>query len=180
MIKGKKVGLRCVEKEDLPILKEWRNNPIFRKNFRESRELNNTNQDKWFETINQTNSINYMFSIIDLENHSIIGACGLLYINWIIRSADISFYIGHNNLYIDKSGYAKEAATLLFNYGYNNLNLNKTWMELYEFDKLKLDFFQHIFKFKIDGTLRENCYENGQYWNSHLLSLLKKEYKIIL
>ena len=34
MIKGKKVGLRAVEKQDLPILRDWRNIVEFRKNFR--------------------------------------------------------------------------------------------------------------------------------------------------
>ena len=39
MLKGKIVGLVAVEKEDLPCLKEWRNNSEFRKYFREYREL---------------------------------------------------------------------------------------------------------------------------------------------
>ena len=34
MIKGKKITLRSVEFEDLEKLKDWRNNPYFRKNFR--------------------------------------------------------------------------------------------------------------------------------------------------
>ncbi len=33
MIKGQKVGLRAVEKEDLPFLRDWRNIPDFRKQF---------------------------------------------------------------------------------------------------------------------------------------------------
>ena len=40
MIRGKKVALRAVEKEDLPYLMEWRNRPEYRQYFREYRELN--------------------------------------------------------------------------------------------------------------------------------------------
>ena len=51
MIKGKKVGLRAVEKEDLLVLRDWRNNPEFRKHFREVRELSLTDQEAWFKNL---------------------------------------------------------------------------------------------------------------------------------
>jgi RimJ/RimL family protein N-acetyltransferase len=115
-----------------------------------------------------------MFSIIDLKTGALIGAGGLLYINWIIRSADFSFYIGKDEAYIDKEGYSADAAALLIEYGFNNLNLHKIWMELYEFDHTKIDFFKEKFQFEVDGTLRNNCFEDGRYWNSYIISLIKK------
>jgi RimJ/RimL family protein N-acetyltransferase len=173
MIKGKKVGLRAVEKEDLPFLRDWRNIPDFRKNFREVRELSLTDQEAWFNSLQNSKHINYMFTIVDLDSQKPIGAGGLLYINWIIRSADFSFYIGNENKYIGTDGIAKEAAQLLVDYGFKNLNLNKLWMELYEFDSEKIDFFTNEFNFKQDGLLRDNCFEDGRYWNSLIISLLK-------
>ncbi len=170
MIKGDLVGLRAVEKEDLALLRDWRNIPEFRRNFREVRELNLTNQEKWFERSCVNNPNDFMFVIVRLSDNKPIGACGLLYINWIIRSADFSFYIGDNNSYIDSEGYAKDAANLLINYGFSNLNLHKIWMELYEFDKLKLDFFQNEFNFQVDGKLRDNSFEDGKYWDSYIIS----------
>ena len=177
MIKGKLVGLRGVEKEDLPILKDWRNIAEFRKNFREIRELNSYNQKVFYEKLCIKNKDNYMFTIVRLEDNAPIGACGLLYLDWVIRSADFSFYIGDNKEYIDKKGYSQEAATLLIEYGFDTLNLHKIWMELYEFDKKKIDFFTKIFNFKIDGTLRDNTYCDGKYYNSHMLSLIKNDIK---
>jgi RimJ/RimL family protein N-acetyltransferase len=176
MIKGKKVGLRAVEREDLVLLRDWRNIEEFRRNFREIRELNLLNQSNWFERVS-VNPNDFMFMIVRLEDNMPLGACGLLYTNWIIRSSDFSFYIGHEEAYIDKKGYAEEAADLLINYGFSNLNLNKIWMELYEFDSRKLSFFKEKFNFKQDGILRDNCFEDGKYWNSYLISLLKNEYQ---
>ena len=176
MIKGVKVGLRAIEKEDLVLLRDWRNLEFFRKNFREVRELSLSDQDAWFDSLQKSRSNNYMFMIVRLEDNSPIGACGLLYINWIIRSADFSFYIGVENLYIDQEGLALEATSLLIAYGFENLNLNKIWMELYEFDILKNTFFRETLGFRQDGCLRQNCFENGKYWNSYIISLLKEEY----
>ena len=172
MIKGKKVGLRAVEKEDLLYLRNWRNIPEFRKHFREVRELSLTDQEAWFDSLQKTKHINYMFTIVDLDSKKPIGAAGLLYINWIIRSADFSFYIGDENKYIGDDGVANEAAKLLIDYGFNNLNLHKIWMELYEFDKQKIEFFTKKFNFEQDAILRDNCFENGKYHNSFILSLI--------
>jgi RimJ/RimL family protein N-acetyltransferase len=175
MIKGAKTGLRALEKEDLPLLRDWRNIPQFRKHFREVRELNMHNQEQWL-TITNNRPIDFMFGIVDLSTNELIGACGLLYINWINRAADCSFYIGKDEAYIDKQGFAHDAAKTLIEYGFNNLNMNKIWMELYEFDEQKLHFFQEDFNFKTDGKLRENCFEGGRYWDSYIISLLKSEY----
>ena len=174
MITKGKIGLRAVEESDLEILKNWRNHQNFRKNFREFRELNSKNQLLWFDKISK--SINdFMFSIVELDSNELIGACGLLYIDWINRSADFSFYIGKDFLYIDEK-YSIDAAKCLLKYGFETLNLNKIWMELYEFDNEKLNFFKEKLGFITDGKLRENCFSDGRYWDSYILSFTLSDY----
>ena len=92
-----------------------------------------------------------------------------------LGSADFSIYIGNDGEYIDRNGYAKEAAELLIKYGFAALNLNKVWMELYEFDKKKIDFFINEFGFHKDGCLRDNCYEDGRYYDSYIISLINQK-----
>jgi RimJ/RimL family protein N-acetyltransferase len=175
MIKGKNIGLRALEAEDLSLLRDWRNIAAFRRNFREHRELNMANQTAWYNrTVASAND--YMFMFQRLSDGVPVGAGGLLYVNWLLRSADFSFYIGLDELYIDNDGLALEAARLLLEYGFNNLNLNKIWMELYEFDTAKIDFFTKQFGFSIDGKLRKNCFEDGRYFDSYIISLLRDEY----
>lgn len=173
MIRGTKVGLRAVENEDISLLRDWRNLSEFRKHFREVRELSLTDQQVWYESLQKTKNINYMFMIVDLETNEPIGAAGILYINWIIRSGDFSFYIGKDEAYVGSDGRGLEAASLLIDYGFKNLNLHKIWMELYEFDEQKINFFTQKFNFVKDGLLRDNCFEGGKYWNSLIISLLE-------
>ena len=177
MIYGKLTGLRAVERRDLELLRNWRNNEELRRNFREVKELNIDQQKAWFENICIDNSTNYMFIIENLEKEKPIGAGGLLNINWIIRSAEFSFYIGENNEYIDEKGYAEDATELLINYGFNDLNLHKIWMELYDFDSKKLSFFKEKFNFIVEGKLRDNCLLNGKYCNSYIISLINESDK---
>lgn len=51
MLSGEYVALRAIEQDDLIQLMTWRNNPEFRKFFRETSEINMINQEKWFSSI---------------------------------------------------------------------------------------------------------------------------------
>ena len=94
MLKGKHVSLFAVEKEDLQQLRDWRNNQDFRKYFREYRELNMAQQEKWFEEKVVKDNTTLMFSIRRNEDNELLGCCGFVYINWVHRHADLSLYIG--------------------------------------------------------------------------------------
>ncbi len=176
MLKGEKVYLCALEREDLPLLMKWRNHPEYRKHFREYKELNMDMQNRWYETKVLGDPSTMMFAIKACETEELIGCCGLCYINWVHRNADLSLYIGKDWVYIDKEGYAKESCELLFDYGFLELGLRKIWSELYEFDERKIALYQEL-GMQIDGTLRSQYYYNGRWWDSKLLSILEEEWK---
>jgi len=175
MISGKLVSLHAVEKEDLEQLKDWRNNTKLRKNFREYREINMSHQQTWFDK-NIVNSLNtLMFSIRRIKDNILLGSCGFVYVNWVHRHADLSLYIGWQDAYIDKEGFAEEGCELLLNYGFNELGLNKVRTEVYEFDVQKASLLEKI-GFVQDGKLREHYWYGGRWWDAKLFSILSSEY----
>lgn len=113
MISGQKVYLAALERDDLEQLRNWRNQEDFRKNFREYREINKDMQTRWYENRVLNDEHTIMFGIHDRNDDSLIGCCGLCYINFVNRNADISLYIGKDNAYIDDQGYAEESLKLL-------------------------------------------------------------------
>lgn len=171
MIAGEKVYLRALEREDLPKLMAWRNREDFRQYFREYRELNLQNQIDWFEQHVMKDDSTLMFGIVNNQSNELIGCCGLCYINWVNRNADLSLYIGWNNAYIDDKGYAEEACRLLFRYAFEELNLHKIWTEIYEFDMPKYKLYKKL-GMSQDGLLRDNCFHNGSWHNSRIMSIL--------
>jgi RimJ/RimL family protein N-acetyltransferase len=176
MKSGKLLYLRAVEESDLSLFKEWRNNENLKKFFREYLELNEVSQQIWYENSVNKDNKTIMFSIVDIDSSELIGCCGLTYINWVNRNADFSFYIGRDIAYIDNDGYAIEAARILLDYGFNQINLHKIWTEIYEFDSVKEDFLSNL-GFTKDAELRDNYFYDGKYWKSLIFSLLKSEYK---
>lgn len=175
MLKGEKVCLVAIEEEDIEQLRNWRNFPGFRKHFREYREINKKMQRQWFERDVVENDRTIMFAVRNLVNQELLGCCGLCYINWVHRNADLSLYIGWKDAYIDDEGYAEEACNLLFIYGFRELGLKKIWTEIYEFDEKKLELYRNL-GFHKDGILRKNYIYDGKWWDSYILSLLDEEF----
>ena len=175
MLKGKLIGLVAIEKEDLKQLRDWRNNPDFRKHFREYRELSMRDQEIWFEEKVVNDPSTLMFSIRRLEDNELLGCCGFVYINWVHRHADLSLYIGWQDAYIDDEGYAEESCKLILDYGFRELCLNKVWTEIYKFDEKKKALYDK-FGFQQDGLLRQNYWCDGKWWDSRMLSLLVTDF----
>lgn len=164
MLKGKITSLRAIEKSDLAVLLEWRNQPEFRKFFREYRELNSSQQENWFSQKVLGDKSTVMFAIIDLETGELLGACGLCYIDFINRNADFSIYIGKNNLYIDET-YAIDAAKTMMRYAFDELNLHRLWSEIYSIDEAKKKMFTAL-GFELEGVHKETHWTEGCWVDS--------------
>lgn len=175
MLKGKNIGLRAIEECDLKQLLEWRNQPEYRRFFREYRELNSLNQKMWFETKILQDKNTEMFAIIEMETETLIGACGLCYIDWINRNADFSIYIGAKHAYIDEI-YSIEAAELMIRYGFDELNLHRLWSEIYDFDRAKQAMFAKL-GFSFEGRHKETHWTEGNWCDSLYYGLLRNEDK---
>lgn len=164
MLKGKYVGLRAIEESDLSQLLLWRNQPNYRRYFREYRELSQTNQRNWFDSKVLNDKSTEMFSIVDVNTGELLGACGLCYIDWINRNADFSIYIGKDDLYIDER-YAIDAAQVMMKYGFEELNLHRLWSEIYSFDEAKKVMFDRL-GFKLEGVHKETHWTEGKWCDS--------------
>lgn len=176
MLIGEHVGLRAIERSDLALLANYRNRPEYRRYFREYRELNMDNQNFWYEEIVMKDPKTIMFSIVELESNRLLGACGLCYIDWINKNADFSIYIGADNLYIDNK-FAPDAGHTMARYAFDEVGLHRIWSEIYDFDKLKIKFFEKM-GFKLDGHHRETYWHEGKWHDSLFYSMLNYEFKI--
>lgn len=173
MLRGVYIGLRAIEKSDLPQLLAWRNKPEFRLFFREYRELNAENQNRWFEKYVMSDPNTQMFAIVDLNTGELFGACGLCYIDWVNRNADFSIYIGKDSLYIDEK-YAIDAGNIMEKYGFEELNLHRLWAEIYSIDEKKKSFFSKL-GFLQEGVFKETHWTHGEWVDSIYFAKINKK-----
>jgi hypothetical protein len=175
MLKGKHVGLRAIERDDLGALLAWRNRPDFRRFFRETRELGADQQSAWFEGTVLGDPKTRMFAITDLGDGRLLGACGLCFINWIDRNADLSIYIGDGHVYIDDV-YAPDAAAALMRYGFDEMGLHRIWSEIYAIDTAKQALFADL-GLTLDGRHRQTHWTQGQWTDSLFYGILASEFR---
>jgi len=176
MITGKKVYLSNLDRSNLEQLRQWRNNPELRQYFREYREISQDMQTAWYESRVLNNSNQVDFEIHDLETGKLIGHCGLYYINWAYRTAEFGIYIGDFD-YRGK-GAGSDSLRTLIKYGFEDLNLNRIWAEVYT-NNSALDMYTHI-GFQVEGVMRQTVYKNGQYFDSTLIGMLKSDYNTFI
>ncbi len=175
MLNGTVTGLRAIERGDLPQLLAWRNQPDFRRFFREHRELSIDQQTRWYETAVLNDPGTRMFSVVERASGALIGATGLCYIDPINRSADLSLYIGARGLYIDDV-FAPDAARTLIRYGFEELSLHRIWAEIYSIDTAKQRLFECL-GFVVDGRHREAHWTEGRWVDSLFYGLLEQTWQ---
>ncbi len=174
MLSGELVGLRALEREDLPQLLEWRNAPQLRQFFRERHELGMEDQLAWFERVSEHRGRprdTLMFAIERLGERDLVGTCGLCYIDWVSATAELSLYIGAGLSYVDET-FAPEACRILIAYAFEELNLRRLWVEVFAFDQAKATLLERL-GFVLEGTLREHRFHTCAYHDSLMYGLLR-------
>lgn len=173
-----KIRLRQLEYEDLESLRDWRNSDEIRGGTREYRLLNLVNQKDWFERVSRDKE-NEMFGIEvykKSQHHfgiwELIGVCGLCYINWISRNAEISIYIGNENY--RHRGIEVQALGLLKDKAFSEYNLQRLWAEVYAFNEYNIQLLEQS-GFVYEGRLRRHVFKLGRYHDSLIYALLCDE-----
>lgn len=168
-----------ISRDHLTDIKNWRNTQM--SVLRQSKPLTDQNQENWFESIS-VDASQVLFSIgINEENSiSIIGYCGLTNIDYISRRAEISFLINTNRskkklLY--RNDFLK-ALTLLCQYAFDMLNMNKLFTETFAFRDEHIKILED-FGLKREGVLRMHQFKNGQYFDSIMHSILRDEWYVM-
>lgn len=172
MIEGQHVNLRALEETDLNTLKKWRNDEKNRIHTREYRLLSMINQKNWFESIHKENPPKViMFGVVS-KNGAMIGVCGITYIDWKNRHAEISIILSLKDW--QKTKEAKDTVNLLLNYGFGELNMHRLWVEIFTIIPQNIKLFEQL-HFTKEGMLRDKLWRNGKWYDSFIYSKLSNE-----
>ena len=167
-----KVSFRQIEKEDLELLRNWRNDERTKKYSREYRLLNMVNQANWFERIANSKTDDMFLVLLEGEP---VGICGLTHINWKDRSGEISYLLGKQTNPVLDVAVGIEAYEFIKNKCFREYNLHRLWGEAFSFNKGGVQLALKS-GFKQDAILREAVFWDNKYWDSVILSILEDEY----
>lgn len=187
MLVGTKVILEEIDPASIEQMRVWRNDPALRRFFREWKDISKDKQAKWYEERgNNTHPNHIYFQIMaipkvadgiraefaDIDKRVLIGCCGILNVDWRLRSGELSIFIRPD--YHGK-GCGKETLTLLMRYAFEEVNLHKFWGECYNSNSA-INLYRGV-GFKDDGMIRDSWYHDGKYGNSYVFSILENEWR---
>ena len=126
---------------------------------------------EWFENL-KTDTTQIGFSIETLEDNILRGPIFLRKIDYHNNRAMIAVFIGEPE-YRGK-GYGRESISLVVDYGFNHLNLNRIGLFVSVDNKQALECYKSC-KFKIEGILKEYFYYDERYHDAYAMSVFNHE-----
>lgn len=163
------IKLRPIEEEDLEILKHWRNDPTIKENCNEWRDLNAQDQWVWFDSL--TKNINCQMWAIEIEDKkkyrfsmekepTIIGACGIVKINWKNLYGEISIYIGDKNY--QGLGLGAKTLSLMEKWAWEDAGLRKLLGFVWEGNEKAANMFKSTGYRKV-GYFSKHIWKKGKW-----------------
>lgn len=170
-LKGKRVVLRPLMKEDVPLLLRWINDPDITQYLNAYLPMMEADENEWFENLHKRKDHNLVCMMVVDEKP--IGTMGIHGIDWKNRTAGTGALIGEKDYW--GKGYGTEAKMLLLNYAFNTLNLRKICSTVLAFNKRS-----HAYLLKCgyaeEGRRIKQHYLKGRYWDEILMAVFKKDF----
>lgn len=172
-IEGERISLIPSSKENIPLYTKWMNDPEVRKYSRNEVPLSKDMIKKWFEPKDQKYTEFIVFEIYHNEDKKILGTVGLSNVNWVYRHANLFASIGEKEYW--NQGIATEAARMVVNYAFNEINLNKIYAGIADLNTGSWNVAEKL-GFTYETTVPAEMYIDGKYVAARKYHILKEEW----
>lgn len=169
-IQGEQVRLRPLCREDGDLLNQLiTNNDLFIFNS-PFKHVSQADRGAWTESMLAKRSDLVLFVIVDIATKRAIGACQVLNINWVQRSAELQARIGDAEA--QEKGLESEAIKLLSDFGFKELNLNRIYLHIPVTNEQVIRGHEKS-GFVREGVMRHATPVNGKFVDVLCMALLK-------
>jgi RimJ/RimL family protein N-acetyltransferase len=170
---GPRLSLRPLEKNDLPLLQKWSNDPELRALTGETRPMSAAAAEDYFERI-QRDEARVWFVIEVRATGQVIGETGLLrmFPDW--RNTDLSIIIGEAEA--QEKGYGSEAIRLMLDYAFGALGFHRVSIGVVGFNARALHFYEKN-GFRREGVQRDGYFYNHTFSDFVMMSILEDEFR---
>jgi RimJ/RimL family protein N-acetyltransferase len=165
LLEGNNVNLRIMEREDLPVLQEWDNNPEFMGEYEPFRQETRTDLEKTYDNLRDA-----QWFFVEKKDGPKIG-----FIAHFLSAGEIE--LGYFIVPSERGkGYVSEAITIIVDY----LFLSKDAVRIQaKADPENTASWKALEKtgFKREGVLRKTFYCRGKWRDDCMYSILREEWK---
>lgn len=171
VIKGNICTLRPVSENDIKNSIIWRNDSEVKSNLLTYRlPITQPMEENWIEAAMNGNSSRIVFSIDWIENNTHVGFIELNTIDYFNNTAQFAIVLGEKNA--RGKGIAKEATQAIIKYAFDELNLNKIYLQVAAYNDPAIQLYTKI-GFVKEGTLKNHIYNQGSYHHMIAMAIFK-------
>ncbi len=170
MLRGERIILRAIEREDLPNYVQWFNDPVVLEYFGAHLPLSLAQEEGWYENMLRDSSVcNFA---VEFEGQH-IGGGGFSSIDGRHRNAEVGLFIGVPELW--DQGLGRDALETLIRFGFQQLNLHRIYLRVFVENKRAVHMYEKV-GFRQEGRWRQAEFRHGRYHDTLWMSILHDEW----
>ena len=173
MIRGERLYLRAIERDDLQRCHDWMNDEDLRATLAQRYPISLAREADWIERATRGQDPSHLtFAICLFEGDRHIGNCSLEGIDRDNAVATFGILIGERDC--RGRGLGEEATRTLCRYAFDELNLQKIRLDVYAANENAVKTYERA-GFRKEGLLREEAYRKGRRIDVIRMGLLRGE-----
>jgi RimJ/RimL family protein N-acetyltransferase len=169
---GPDVYLRPLESSDLPVIRQWANDPTVRALTGEVLPMSEASASDFLERV-RTERDRVWFAVV-LRDGPMIGEAGLLRMFHAWRTTDLTLIIGDSTAW--GKGFGTQAIRLLLDYAFGYLSFHRVAVGVVGFNERALHFYESV-GFRREGVQRDGYFHDHRYHDFVMMSMLEHEYR---
>jgi UDP-4-amino-4,6-dideoxy-N-acetyl-beta-L-altrosamine N-acetyltransferase len=171
VLSGDRVTLRRMRTDDASLVVRWRNRPEVLSQMFNSVPPTLVSHERWFEAM-QSRGDRHEFIIIERRQGDPIGTVGLSSIDSVNGRAEYGGLIGEPAA--RGRGYAYEASSLLLDYAFKTIELNRVYLNVLATNARALSLYERL-GFRHEGVMRGHVLKDGEFRDVLVMGLLRAE-----
>jgi RimJ/RimL family protein N-acetyltransferase len=173
VIRGNRIYLRSVERDDLERCHDWMNDEDLRSTLAQRYPMSLAREADWVERATRGQDPSEMnFAICLAEGDRHIGNCGLMTIDRDNRTATLGIFIGEKDC--RGRGFGTEAVRTLCRFAFGEMDLRKIRLDTQAGNEAALRAYEKV-GFRQEGVLRQEFYRKGRALDVVRMGLLRDE-----
>jgi RimJ/RimL family protein N-acetyltransferase len=168
-----------VRRADLEYFLKWFNDPEVTQYLSMYLPMTEMAEEKYIEELGTTRARTdtpFVIEVVEGDSTRSIGTIGLHNINNKDHNVMFGIAIGEKDYW--NRGYGTEAARLLIDYGFEQLNLHRISSFVYSFNERSVRLHKKV-GFREEGRQREATFKNGKYHDHVMFGILREEWSAL-
>lgn len=175
-LRGERIYLSGIEEDDIVTIHRWNTDMDYLRYLAAGlpRLYPEKSLRAWLLDDNDDNQEMRPFAIRLHQDNTLIGMLAFKNFNWQARHC--LFWIGIGEPTYRGKGYGSEAVHIMLRYAFQEINLQRVGLEVGAFNEPARRAYEKC-GFQLEGTLRRVMYRDGQYWDMHIMGILREEWE---